>query len=351
MRSSAYRYLASLLLVPLFGAGLIVGINSAVDSLWYFDRPALPGQERAVFNEFIARLNRLERDPNHYECVIIGSSRASLLHDKEINGEPCINMAFSGADAAQIKALAEYLRERHDMAPRYVVVGVDNYNLTDAATFGHVPDFVRDYEAPPSLWQSYFSLFMLRRSIEHWIEPPFTILYYDKEYRAHPRQTGDGFIPVLEPRLGSFMPLREHSLNNAHYYASIDEIFPEATTIGFMPPIHPCYFHEMTERDLFDNYLQTMYGLGQSFDLFFDFTFPTDTIADTASLGDWMHYYPPVVSRVSNDLSVPAQASPHAINSIPYETYYGRFLNALRNVDASRSCGPRPPVASETGSS
>ena len=64
-------------------------VNCLVDPLWYLRGNVLTGVNFA-FNERLAAINRFLPRLGEYDCVIFGSSRASLLPDENIQGIPLL---------------------------------------------------------------------------------------------------------------------------------------------------------------------------------------------------------------------------------------------------------------------
>src|SRR6185437_1819466 len=88
----------------LAAAGVVVAgcfaVNCLVDPLWYLRGNVLTGVNYA-FNERLAAINRFLPRLGEYDCVIFGSSRASLLPDENIEGYHCYNLSFSDGNAPE----------------------------------------------------------------------------------------------------------------------------------------------------------------------------------------------------------------------------------------------------------
>src|SRR5205085_12587520 len=94
---------------------LIVGacftVNCLVDPLWYLSGNVLT-RINYPFNERLSKLNRLLSHLQDYDCVIFGTSRATLLPEDKVAGYRCFNLAFSDGQASEYLAYADYLRRR-----------------------------------------------------------------------------------------------------------------------------------------------------------------------------------------------------------------------------------------------
>src|SRR5258708_20248629 len=93
-------------------AGLIATacfvVNCLVDPLWYL-RGNILTEINYPFNERLAKLNRFLPRMHDYDCMIFGTSRASLLPEDKAEGYRCFNMAVSDRQATENLLYADYL--------------------------------------------------------------------------------------------------------------------------------------------------------------------------------------------------------------------------------------------------
>ena len=109
--------------VLLATAGLIVtscfAVNCLVDPLWYL-RGNLLGDINYPFNERLSKLVRFLPRMADYDCIIFGTSRATLLPEEKAKGYRCFNMAVSDGQASEYLLYADYLRAR-GFAPKLIM--------------------------------------------------------------------------------------------------------------------------------------------------------------------------------------------------------------------------------------
>ncbi len=167
-------------------ASLIVAacfvVNCLIDPLWYLKGNVLTGINYP-FNERLATIIRFLPRQQDYDCVILGSSRASLLPEEKIEGHHCYNLAFSDGQASEYLLYAKYLRER-GFAPSLLIVDVKRVEFIGPEQAVEVPDFIRTGEAPPSIFASYLSLDALDFSIRTLREDGPHHRYYDQDFHA-----------------------------------------------------------------------------------------------------------------------------------------------------------------------
>ena len=97
-------------------------VNCLVDPLWYLRGNVLT-KINYPFNERLAAIIRFLPRLDDYDCVIFGTSRASLLPEEKIEGYRCYNLSISDGIAAEYVLYAKYLRER-GFKPRLIIVDV-----------------------------------------------------------------------------------------------------------------------------------------------------------------------------------------------------------------------------------
>src|SRR5437764_14367146 len=92
------KRLSTFIGVLLATAGLIVAacfaVNCLVDPLWYL-RGNVLSEINYPFNERLSKLVRFLPRMADYDCVIFGTSRATLLPAEKAKGYRCFNMALS----------------------------------------------------------------------------------------------------------------------------------------------------------------------------------------------------------------------------------------------------------------
>src|SRR5258708_2801809 len=112
-------------------AGAIVAacfaVNCLVDPLWYLRGNVLT-EINHPFNERLAKLIRFLPRMSDYDCMIFGTSRATLLPEEKAEGYRCFNMAVSDRQASQFLDFAPYLRQRR-FSPEPIIVRVRRSEL------------------------------------------------------------------------------------------------------------------------------------------------------------------------------------------------------------------------------
>ena len=303
----ARRRLRTFLLGALASAGVIVlsclALNCVVDPLWYL-RGNLVGAINYPFNERLSKMIRLLPRLQDYDCIIFGTSRATLLPEDQAAGHRCYNLAFSDGQASEYLPYAHYLRQR-GFAPALLIVEVRGTELIGPEpAVVEVPDFVRAGEPPPSIFASYltldaldFSIRTLRRDAPHH-------RYYDRVFRAHLEVRSKKRYYRPSDAIAPMPPPYDVHPERGALYRELRQEFPMARAIGYVAPESAWRVAAFSATDAFDPYLAAIAEIAASYDEFLDFSVPSPLTTSKLPRDtyDGVHYSRTVNQRVLTDL-------------------------------------------------
>ena len=281
-------------------AGVIVAacfaVNCLVDPLWYLRGNVLTGVNYA-FNERLAAITRFLPRVADYDCVIFGTSRASLLPEEKIEGYRCYNLSVSDGTAPEYVLYAKYLRER-GYKPRLMIVDVKRAEFVGPEQAVEVPDFIRSGAAPPSIFASYLSLDALDFSIRTLRGDSPHHRYYDADFHAQlevrskrHRYDPKGPIEPMPP------PFDVHA-ERAAAYVELRRQFPTARAIGYIPPESAWRIAAFSLTGQLDAYLAAIGQVAGAYDEFLDFSIPSALTEGKEGTYDGSHYTRAVNARV-----------------------------------------------------
>lgn len=288
-------YLAALVATASVLAGLCLAVNLLVDPLWYLHGNLVTGVNFA-FNERVAKLNQLLPRMQDYDCLIMGSSRTTLLPERRFAGHHCFNLAFSGGRINEFLLYAHYLRER-GFAPSLLIVGVDPFDFRGPMPDPDVPDFIRADAEPPSLLRTYLSLDALDFSIRTLEDDSPHHRYYDRDLNCRIEVRARVYRPprVLTPFPN---PTEIHS-ERAALYLQLRRMFPTARAIGYVPPVSAWTIARISLSGDLNGYLTALDHIAPGFDEFLDFGIPSAITATTSDTLDGSHYSEAVNARIA----------------------------------------------------
>lgn len=258
-------------------------VNCLVDPLWFLSGNILT-EINYPFNERLAKLNRFLPRLKDYDCVIFGTSRATLLPEDKAEGYRCFNLAFSDGQASEYVHYADYL-VRHGYAPRLMIVDIRRDELSGTVPAPDVPEFVAAAEAPPSIFATYLSLDALNFSIRTLRGDAPHHRYYDPDFHARleVRSKRHYYNPPI-PITPQPPPLELHP-ERADLYIQLRQKFPTARAIAYLPPESAWRITAFSLTELFDPYLALIGKIAASYDRFLDFSFPSP-LTESKAPGD-----------------------------------------------------------------
>jgi hypothetical protein len=323
--------------------GLIVAVcftvNCLVDPLWYLKGNVLTGINYP-FDERLAKVIRLLPRLKDYDCVIFGTSRASLLPEEKIEGYGCYNLSISDGQAPEYLLYAKYLRE-HGFAPRLVIVDIKRAEFIGPEQAVEVPDFIRNGGAPPSILASYMSLDALDFSIRTLRGDAPHHRYYDADFRAQleVRSKRHRYDPKgpFEPQPPPF----DVHAERAAAYIGLRRLFPEARAIGYTPPESAWRIAGFSQTGQLDAYLAAIAQVAAAYDEYLDFSIPSALTRSKEGTYDGSHYTraanaPVLAGLIANqsDLAVDWHKEDIAAITALYHKRLAQFMETTTEAEA-----------------
>jgi hypothetical protein len=286
----------------------VLTVNLLVDPLWFGAGNRLTSRN-FVFNERHAKVNLFRQDAQRYDCLVFGSSRSTLLNASLVAGHDCFNFALSGGLVGEFVVLAEYLRDS-GVRPSLVIVGVDDFNFRREADLERLPEFIRRHQVPPGRLRTYLSFDVLDFSIQTLRDLSPMPRYYREDFVADIRPDAPVYRPVrnsgeVDPDSdGSGDPAGPPGFAAARLedYARLRQVFSAARFIGYIPPVSAWEIEELASQKLMDEYLLVMHTLARSYDLFLDYSIPSEITWDITTTYDGSHYNLEVNRLIAEDL-------------------------------------------------
>ena len=317
-----FSFLAALLAALLVLAA-VAGLNYLVDPLWYAHGNLLTGRNLAL-NERISKVNLLDRTIDQdYDCLILGSSRVTMLRASRFEPMKCFNFALKGAQVAEELAYARYARDA-GMRPKVVYVGVDDFNFVERQQTQSRQDPV--VTGTPSHWHAFFSVDVLMFSLMTLADVSSDINYYDRQYDQQPRHTLPPWKPVLadkENQACTDAPVEK--------FKAITEVFPEARMVGFQPMISPWNtLVEVHSRQLLDCTLENLHAVSEHYDEFLDFAYPNELTRDNRKTTDGSHFTPDTLDAMASRLQGKGPDIALDVKALGLEAYREEVRKRLR---------------------
>lgn len=333
--------LALLLVTALGPAFAVYALNRAIDPLWYGEGNRLFA-ENFPYNERFSKANRFLRSASDYDCVVLGSSRTTLLDAEKIEGHRCFNFAVSNGNIEEYADILRFVSARTELS--LVVLGVDAFNFTDHGLGRSLPGFMlqTDGEPVPSL-EAYLSLDVLDFSLRALVSRDQRTRFYDPSFTgdvmparrafeapaaldpAHPH---GGLAKSRTNASGPFLPGTAKGL-----WDEMRAAHPGARFVGYVPPLAAHFLAHVEARGELDRYLASLWNASRGLDALYDFTFPSAFSANLENTYDGSHFFRAANDRVARVLSSGSDAGGIAlpVHALEEQVYRSRFAEALRD--------------------
>jgi hypothetical protein len=292
-----FAYLAWALGSAVLIAGACFLINCLVDPLWYLRGNVLTGINYP-FNERLSKINQFLPRLHDFECLILGSSRSTLLPVESFKGRRCVNFAMSDGQIGEFLLYARYLQAR-GMTPSLLIVDVRREDFIGPMTPPDVPDFIRTGVSPPSIFATYLSLDALDFSIRTLRGDAPHHRYYDPNFdaRLEVRSSKHRYDPTapVEP----MPPPTDVHPERAELYIQLRQMFPAARGIGYLPPESASRIAGFSLTGGLDQYLGAIARVAAGYDEFLDFAIPSALTESPEGTYDGSHYSEAVNARIA----------------------------------------------------
>lgn len=327
----ARRYLAtysSLIILGLLG---VFGLNWLTDPLWYGQGNRL-SEKNFPFDERSSKTNLFLRSaPEDYDCVIFGSSRATMLNNSAFK-EDCFNYAFSGSSIEEYIPYAQLVAE-HNPNIKKVYLGIDPENFKQKAETSKA----FEVKQPGNIYRSYLSFDLFLFSMDSLLNPRPGARFYNSQKNFESETVDDwpDYKPVFDVRESD--QTCEHEKVNR--YRELRDVFPEAEFVGYAAPVSSWYVvnNLYAYGDVLDCYLEANHQLSQEFTAVYDFTIPSPTTQEPSNGYNHDHYYDHIiyqVSQVIQEVAPASNAEPNfglKVNDYSLEEYKTAYFSEIRS--------------------
>lgn len=287
-----YRYLIFYATFTIFILLSIFSLNWLIDPLWYGQGNRL-SIRNFPFDERRSKTNLFLRShPEDYDCIIFGSSRATLLRHSLFKYNRCFNYAFGGSSIDEYIAYAHFVKA-HSPSIQKVYLGIDAFNFKPS-----VPHNIFEVPKSEHILNSYLSLDVFIFSLNSILNSSLKARYYNSQ-RDFEIATVENW-PAYKPSLNILKSTKKCDRKKINRYREIQAIFPQAEVIGFSAPVSAWYVVNQLYRngDILDCYLEANYKLSQEFHTVYDFTIPSSVTKNSEYSYDSNHYYTSVMDQV-----------------------------------------------------
>lgn len=327
LRAKLIQYTICLIATALSLSVVVYCICLAVDPLWYQNGNRV-NHMNYVFNERISKINQLLKKQDSNDCVLFGSSRATLLPIHNLDDQHCFNLAFSAGMIGEFAAYAHYLNALK-LKPSVIVVGVDGFNFFYDNVGQSIPKFIKQQKAPPSQYQTYLELDTLLFSLKSLLKLSRLPRYYDEHFYGQILENTDQFQPHLVKKLARSVEGKVQ-WDKVDLYKIFKTLYPDAYTIFYVPPISIWHIKDMVQNDQLVDYLQAIHNLNAYADRLLDFSIPSRFTANPTYTYDGSHYIPQINQLIVDSFNGNDLAFGIEITHLSFAEYEQAFFKAYQ---------------------
>ncbi|MFV1982132.1 MAG: hypothetical protein ACC657_01215 [Thiohalomonadales bacterium] len=335
MNDKHNKYLIITTVLILLSLTFIYVFNYFLDPLWYFGGNKL-FPENYSYNERFSKVNEYIKNTKNYNCIILGSSRVTLLDAKKISGFKCFNFSFSDGNPEEFIAYSKYIR-KFGNKPKLTIIGVDARFYSRVKHKVIVPEFVTKLELPPKSFKTYLTFSALNFSIRTLLHKPPQHRYYTDELVGAIIPGTKNYDPPSCFTLEGFgLPYTD---TNIHYLESIKRILQSDAFIGYVAPISAWDMLPLIEDGELSSYSETMYKISQKFDRFYDFSVPSKLTERTDNNYDGHHFSREANDQLANILNggpVKYGVSVHNVTLNNYKQSFNAAVTQFKNKHKNR---------------
>ena len=282
------------------GTGLLLGATLAVnwlfDPLWYFGGNKV-GEHNYAFNERVSKLNLVESTT--FDCLVLGSSRATFIRPSLLDKAECFNMAFSGGLVEEFSPYVRRLKEQGLNNLDHLIVGVDGTNFFKAPDAVDIQP-VAVAEPPPSIFESYLSISALDFSLRLYLGDANLPRVYNDKFEVEVLDQ----LPVFSPTeslqgaiLGTFVP------HKFALYQELVEIAQPKQVFFFVPPLSAWHIKDLAEKGILTDYVNALYQFVEAGYVLLDYSIISPVTKDPANTYDGHHYLPKINETIAAHLN------------------------------------------------
>ena len=222
----------------------------------------------------------------------------TALRKSEFTNHNCFNYALKGAELPDFVDYANFINNQ-GIEPDIVYIGIDGLNFVEKERKEQQPIEVESLQTKSPL-EAYLSADVLLFSAMTLLGlSPDPGNFYDQNFEpvdfANP--------PTYDPKFYNPAELQRCDLSSVETFASLQEFFPNAKFVAYVPPRSAwSIVNDTYGRGLMDCYLLAFHELSQRFDAMYDFSIPSAVTKNPDNTFDGSHYSVTVNNRIAKIL-------------------------------------------------
>jgi hypothetical protein len=319
----AKSYLKTYFILVLVVIVAIGCLNLLVDPLWYKQGNMLTGVN-PPWNERITKTNLFLKDPQAYDCLLLGTSRTTLFNTEFLKDDHCFNYSFSGGKIEELVNYAEYV-QRKEINPHKVYIEIDPASLNRRS---RPREFAEVTNPLPAYRTYFFSLNTFWLSLRTLLGAYSYSRLYDRTFQGVVSKHAPEYEPEFDVENEDNKGCDPQRLE---FYQTLKQRFPNAQLVGYVAPTSAWrVYNTQYANRLINCQLAGIHQLTHVFDAIYDFSLPSELTTRTDNTYDGNHYYPTVFQKIAEVLEGRRSDVGIKVNDYPLPDYQQLYANRIK---------------------
>lgn len=297
-----------LILLPLLAVG---GFNWYIDPLWVFEHSNPYNNIQAGFDERQQKTNRVAFGSNHYNMLVLGSSRVTYIDQHDFTGYKAFNYAVDNMLLDEYYGYIEFAKKKNGRDFEVLVLGLDfaatNRNLT-FKDFQPPSFYIATAEQPVYRLKTLLSTQVLERSRDNYNYAREGVpkdFFYDRRNVKTLMKVEDS--AERDRKVWATVWKYEQDIYAGYQYADVREKLikiresnPQSRIIVFTTPDSWPMFELIVKEGLYPYYKQWLRDSVEVFGEVYNFMTLNSITCDLDNFYDGAHVYPTVGTLIAH---------------------------------------------------
>lgn len=301
----------------------IAAYNFYVDPLWNFDHQNEHNKHQVGFDERQLKVNFLSQQDNHYDTLLIGTSRTTYINQNDLYGMNAYNFSASSLDISEYEPYITYASDQNNGFDT-IILEVYPKQFPGTLEFPEPSVYIANNQEKLYSIKSLFSFDTYEKAKRNYMQEgrptPAGYRIYDRENIVSTELVSAEVRDVnIEKGINNLNTLKTFNDEKGYVEAltQIRKSNPDATFLVYSPP----YYIDRTKK-IFNSeagiayYRDWLEDLIAVFGGVINFTTVNDISVNRDYYFDSHHFYPSTGKLIANDI-----AAFHNGEDLQYATY------------------------------
>jgi hypothetical protein len=306
------RFLFIFFAISFLFLGSMASFNYFIDPLWTFGHSHRFNDVQMIIDERQQKTNRMYFQPFHYDTLILGSSRTTLINQEDFTGMNAFNYAVSNMSIREYDSFLEFAKQQNGEDFKNVIIGVDFFksSIKESQTPASIDEYVRQTKEPFYRWKNLLSYEVYEYSKRNYLMSKDNIIAATRIYKRDntSKLQKINYLTARKQTSAKINKFRKEFYGdvyqyNPHYkdYLQIlKKKNPNTRFIVFTTPISQPLFHALVEEGRLEDYKRWIRDLVDVFGGIYNFMYPNSITNNMQNYIDGHHFYPEIGTKIAH---------------------------------------------------